>query len=63
MHDSRPGQFKCHQMDDSIILKYVSIEVPNGGGHSIILRGICLEDPRDGGALWAAVYGVVQGWT
>lgn len=35
MHDSRPGQFKCHQKDDSIIFKYVSIEVPNGVGHSI----------------------------
>lgn len=40
MHDSRPGQFKCHQKDDSIILKYVSIEVPNGVGHSIILCGM-----------------------
>ena len=23
----------------------------------------CLENPRDGGAWWAAVYGVTQGWT
>ena len=23
----------------------------------------CLENPRDGGAWWAAVYGVVQSWT
>ena len=23
----------------------------------------CLEDPRDGGAWWAAVYGVAQSWT
>ena len=23
----------------------------------------CLEDPRDGGAWWAAVYGVTQSWT
>ena len=23
----------------------------------------CLENPRDGGAYWAAVYGVAQSWT
>ena len=23
----------------------------------------CLENPRDGGAWWAAVYGVSQSWT
>ena len=23
----------------------------------------CLENPRDGGAWWAAVYGVAQSWT
>ena len=23
-------------------------------------RGVCLENPRDGGAWWAAVYGVAQ---
>lgn len=40
MHNSRPGQFKCHQTDDGIILKYVSVEVPNRLGHSIILCGM-----------------------
>ena len=25
--------------------------------------GSCLENPRDGGAWWAAVYGVAQSWT
>ena len=24
---------------------------------------ICLENPRDGGAWWAAIYGVAQSWT
>ena len=24
---------------------------------------VCLENPRDGGAWWAAVYGVAQSWT
>ena len=27
------------------------------------LRCSCLENPRDGGAWWAAIYGVAQGWT
>ena len=25
--------------------------------------GSCLQNPRDGGAWWAAIYGVAQGWT
>ena len=28
-----------------------------------ILQCSCLENPRDGGAWWAAVYGVEQSWT
>ena len=27
------------------------------------LQCSCLENPRDGGAWWAAVYGVAQSWT
>ena len=27
------------------------------------LQCSCLETPRDGGAWWAAVYGVAQSWT
>ena len=27
------------------------------------LQCSCLENPRNGGALWAAVYGVAQSWT
>ena len=27
------------------------------------LQYSCLENPRDGGAWWAAVYGVAQSWT
>ena len=23
----------------------------------------CLENPRDGGAWWAAIYGITQSWT
>ena len=31
-----------------------------GEGNSNPLQCCCLEDPRDGGAWWAAVYGVAQ---
>ena len=31
--------------------------------HSILQATSCLENPRDGGAWWAAVYGVAQSWT
>ena len=28
-----------------------------------LLQCSCLENPRDGGAWWAAIYGVTQSWT
>ena len=34
-----------------------------GGGNSNPLQCSCLENPRDGGAWWAAVYGVAQSST
>ena len=34
-----------------------------GEGNGNPLQCSCLENPRDGGALWAAVYGVAQSWT
>ena len=34
-----------------------------GEGNGNTLQCSCLENPRDGGAWWAAVYGVVQGRT
>ena len=34
-----------------------------GEGNGNPLQGSCLENPRDGGAWWAAVYGVAQSWT
>ena len=34
-----------------------------GGGNGNPLQCPCLENPRDGGAWWAAVYGVTQGRT
>ena len=34
-----------------------------GEGNGNPLHCCCLENPRDGGAWWAAVYGVAQSWT
>ena len=34
-----------------------------GEGNGNPLQCSCLESPRDGGACWAAVYGVAQSWT
>ena len=34
-----------------------------GEGNGNPLHCSCLEYPRDGGAWWAAVYGVTQSWT
>ena len=34
-----------------------------GEGNGTPLQCSCLEHPRDGGAWWAAVHGVAQGWT
>ena len=34
-----------------------------GEGDGSPLQCSCLENPRDGGAWWAAVYGVAQSWT
>jgi len=34
-----------------------------GEGNGNPLQCSCLESPRDGGAWWAAVYGVAQSWT
>ena len=34
-----------------------------GEGNGNLLQYSCLENPRDGGAWWAATYGVAQSWT
>ena len=35
----------------------------NGEGNGNPLQCSCLENPRDWGAWWAAVFGVAQSWT
>ena len=34
-----------------------------GEGNGNPLQYSCLENPKDGGAWWAAVYGVAKSWT
>ena len=34
-----------------------------GEGNGNPLQYSCLENPRDRGAWWAAIYGVTQSWT
>ena len=34
-----------------------------GEGNGTPLQYSCLENPMDGGAWWAAIYGVTQSWT
>ena len=41
---------------------HFSLSCP-GEGNGNPLQRSCLENPRDSGAWWAAVYGVTQSWT
>ena len=41
--------------------KYINTHIGEGNGNP--LQCSCLENPRDGGAWWAAVYGVAQSRT
>ena len=44
-------------------LKWLSMHACTGEGNGNPLQCSCLENPRDGGAWWAAVYGVAQSRT
>ena len=44
-------------------LKRLSMHACIGEGNSNPLKYSCLEDARDRGAWWAAIYGVAQSWT
>ena len=47
------------QQSDSVI--YIHIYIREGNGTP--LQYSCLENPMDGGAWWAAAYGVARSWT
>ena len=44
-------------------LNFHSLMCKTWEGNGTPLQCSCLENPRDGGAWWAAVYGVTEGWT
>ena len=51
------------ELRDMEFIQYVRTLSRIGEGNGNPLQGSCLENPRDGGAWWAAVYGVAQSWT
>ena len=48
-------------LKNSIFLSIPGSE--NGEGNGNLLQCSCLENPRDGGAWWVAVYGDAKSWT
>ena len=61
-------QFPTYAVSGVIIdLKYIIAGVifiiARGEGNGNPLQCSCLENPRDGEAWWASVYGVAQSWT
>ena len=42
---------------------WIDLETVIGEGNDTPLQYSCLENPMDGGAWWAAIYGVAQSWT
>ena len=49
------------ELDMTVRLHFSPSCIGEGNGNP--LQCSCLENPRDGGAWWAAVYGVAQSWT
>ena len=53
----------CKELDTTEQLHFHFSLSCIGEGNGNPLQCSCLENPRDGGAWWAAVYGVAQSWT
>ena len=53
----------CYELDMTERLHFHFSLSCIGEGNGNPLLCSCLENPRDGGAWWAAVYGVAQSWT
>ena len=53
----------CEELDTTERLHFHFSPSCVGEGNGNPLQCSCLENPRDGGAWWAAVYGVAQSWT
>ena len=53
-----------HEESDTTEQLHFHFSLPcTGAENGNPLQCSCLENPRDGGAWWAAVYGVAQSWT
>ena len=57
------GPWGCKELDTTERLHFYFSLLSTGEGNSNPLQYSCLENPRDGGAWWAAVYGVAQSQT
>ena len=53
----------CWGLDTTERLHFHFLVSCIGEGNGNPLQWSCLENPRDGGAWWAAIYGVTQSWT
>ena len=58
-----PGGLQSRRSDMTERLHFHFSLWCTGEGNGNPLQYSCLENPRDGGAWWAAVYGVTQSWT
>ena len=50
----------CLTLRGKYTKKVLFTQITIGGGNGSPLLCSCLENPRDGGAWWAAVYGVAE---
>ena len=52
-----------HTVKGFAVVNKTEVDVSVGEGNGNPLQYSCLENPRDGGAWWAAIYGVAQSQT
>ena len=57
----RSNQSILREVNPEYSLEGLRLKLGEGNGNP--LQCSCLENPRDGGAWWAAVYEVAQSWT
>ena len=57
------SQWGCKESDTPEWLNFHFLLSCIGKGSGNPLQCSCLENPRDGGAWWAAIYGVTHSWT
>ena len=57
------GFVNIQRIDSQGLYYYTSLGLLSGEGNGNPVQCSCLENPMDGGAWWAAVYGVAQSWT